>query len=220
MRLHLAAFAIVVLPLLSSGQCMPNRPLVTVTATAYEQVTADLVQLHLFIREPYTKPLSDKSMLSNTAYESNLKFVVRSSDRIDYFPEVVENSRGRYFVRKDIVITLTDRRYYPETIKKLLDLGYIVVQGVDFRTSQLEEYRTKALLQAMTSARKKAQLLAQSVGQGIGAAYSISEPKFLQQSLTEPVDSLGRRLITVDRYPENTGDITIAAEVTVSFDLK
>lgn len=220
MRTLLIAAVAFLFPLLLHGQCQPTRPLVTVTATAYEQAPADVVVIYLSVRQPYTKSLSEQNMLSNIRIETDLKFAIGGNDKVDYFPEALELKDGKYIIRKDVVITLADRRTYRETLKKLLDLEYASVSNVEFRVSQLDSYRQKALAHAMVNAKNKAQLLAQSMGQAVGAAFSISEPRYPSCHSCGLSDSLNKRVVAYDSYMQHTGDVNIAAEVTVSFDLK
>jgi uncharacterized protein YggE len=80
-----------------------------------------------------------------------------------------------YFVRKNVVITLTDLTKFEGLLSALLESGANYVMGVNFRTSDLRKYRDQARELAITAAKEKAEALAGALGQKIGKPLTISE---------------------------------------------
>jgi uncharacterized protein len=83
-----------------------------------------------------------------------------------------------YFVRKNVVITLTDLSKFEALLSTLLESGANYVMGINFRTSELRKHRDQARLLAITAAKEKADALAGALGQKIGKPLTINEEPY------------------------------------------
>jgi hypothetical protein len=83
-----------------------------------------------------------------------------------------------YIVRKHIGIKLTNINNFDQILSGLITNGVNVVQGIDFRTSELRKYRDKARAMAIQAAKEKAEAMASELGLKLGKANSVRENDF------------------------------------------
>ena len=83
-----------------------------------------------------------------------------------------------YIVRKSIGIKLTNIESFDGVLSGLITNGVNVVQGIDFRTSDLRKYRDKARAMAIQAAKEKAEAMASELGVKLGKANSVNENDF------------------------------------------
>jgi uncharacterized protein YggE len=83
-----------------------------------------------------------------------------------------------YIVRKSIGIKLTNIESFDGVLSGLITNGVNVVQGIDFRTSDLRKYRDKARAMAIQAAKEKAEAMASELGVKLGKADSVNENDF------------------------------------------
>jgi hypothetical protein len=79
-----------------------------------------------------------------------------------------------YVVRKSIGIKLTNVDGFDVVLSGLITNGVNIVQGIDFRTSELRKYRDKARAMAIQAAKEKAEAMASELGVKLGKANSIN----------------------------------------------
>jgi uncharacterized protein YggE len=82
-----------------------------------------------------------------------------------------------YFVRRSIAITLQDLSQFEGLLSALLDAGVTHVHGVDFRTTELRQYKDQARALAVQAAEQKAAAMAAELGQTIGRPILIQEER-------------------------------------------
>jgi uncharacterized protein YggE len=82
-----------------------------------------------------------------------------------------------YFVRRSIAITLQDLSQFEGLLSALLDTGVTHVHGVDFRTTELRQYKDQARTLAVQAAEEKATAMAAELGQTIGRPVLIQEER-------------------------------------------
>jgi uncharacterized protein YggE len=80
-----------------------------------------------------------------------------------------------YFVHKTIVITLRDLTKFEDLLADSLEAGVNYVHGIEFRTTELRQYRDEARAQAIQAAREKAVALAGELNQKVGDPLDIQE---------------------------------------------
>jgi uncharacterized protein YggE len=80
-----------------------------------------------------------------------------------------------YVVRKSIGIKLTNIESFDGVLSGLITNGVNIVQGIDFRTSELRKYRDKARAMAIQAAKEKAEAMASELGVKLGKANSVNE---------------------------------------------
>ncbi len=87
----------------------------------------------------------------------------------------VEGDFIGFFVRKTVVITLNDVSRFEDVYTAALSAGVTHVQGVEFRTTKLRQYRDQARALAIKAAQEKAAALAGELGRTLGKAQAIHE---------------------------------------------
>jgi len=128
-----------------------------------------------------------------------------------------------YEVRKTMALTLTDLARFEGLLTAVLDAGANRVHGVEFRSSELRAHRDAARSLAVRAAREKAEAMAAELGREIGPARSIQEgpadpiAPFRRGSPNVWQDAGGAAALIGDATA--LGQITVNAEVTVTFDL-
>jgi hypothetical protein len=80
-----------------------------------------------------------------------------------------------YTVRNMFAVTLTDPTRVEAVISMALDAGVNHLLHVDFQTSDLKKYREQAREMAVKAAREKAEKMAGTLGQTVGAPIQIDE---------------------------------------------
>lgn len=136
-----------------------------------------------------------------------------------------------YFVNKNIAITLRDVSKFDALLSAALDGGANYVRGVDFRTTQLRKYRDQARSLAAKAAQEKANAIAGQLGETLGRPRSIQvhEPGLfypyncwgqksgsqMMQNVVQEAPGSGAGGDTVA-----LGQISVKAQVTISFDLE
>lgn len=80
-----------------------------------------------------------------------------------------------YFVRKTVVVTLSDLALFESFLSQSLEAGATHVHGVEFRTTELRRYRDQARALAVNAAREKAEALCAELGQRVGEPKEIRE---------------------------------------------
>lgn len=223
-KYNLLAAIIAFLTLSSAAQIIEQRPLITVRAAASVQASPDIVIIRIRIAGKVENGnVSGVDILNRSiAYESDFKLNIITDYDVKYCLEMLSGMNGRYMIEKDIVVTLNDIAKCKDFLKEIVKLNYIEVKKVEFRTTKLLDYRQQARLKAIEQAKSKANALAAAVGQSIGKVFSITEnPTNLIEMYrdNEKEYGIGKPLIT-DDYLEYVGFISVAADLTVSFDLK
>jgi uncharacterized protein YggE len=80
-----------------------------------------------------------------------------------------------YFVHKTVVITVRDLTQFEALLAAALDAGVNYVHGIQFRTTELRQYRDEARALAIQAAQEKASALASELGQDVGEPQRIEE---------------------------------------------
>lgn len=86
-----------------------------------------------------------------------------------------ENKTYSYVANQSIAVKLDDLKNYEKIMSGLLEAGLNRIDGIEFKSSQMEAHKAEARKRAVLNARKKAQEYAETLGQKIGKAITISE---------------------------------------------
>jgi len=129
-----------------------------------------------------------------------------------------------YTVTKSVTIILQDVSKAEDLLADIFKSGVSNIQNVYFRTSQMRKYKDQARAMAIKAAQEKAFALTKEIGQSIGKAYSITEeaPTTYAYSQNRSSNYIGSAGDT-SSSEESTialGQISVTAQVTVSFELK
>ncbi|MCO6173672.1 SIMPL domain-containing protein [Flavobacterium sp. NRK F10] len=126
-----------------------------------------------------------------------------------------------YYANQTISIHLKDLKKYDALLMSLVDAGVNNIQGVEFKSSRLEQYESEARVKAMLDAKKKAEDYVSVLGQKVGKALQISDnsqvnyprPMYKTYAVAEMADAAPRETLAI-------GEIEVTANVSVSFELK
>lgn len=216
--------------------------IITVTGDAEVRVVPDEVVLTLGI-ETWDGNLSTAKQQNDARANAVLNAAERygietryiQTDHISIEP-IYEHYdyRGKltgYLVRKTIVITLKDLTRFEDLLTATLDAGANTVHGIQFRTTELRQYRDKARSLAIQAAEEKAEAMAGELGQAVGKPRTINENQaswwswynswwgsrggMMTQNIIQEVGG--------GSFAEETiapGQITVRAQVTVSFEME
>ena len=126
-----------------------------------------------------------------------------------------------YVANQAISITLHNIKDYEKIMKGLLENGLNRIDGIQFKSSEMEKYEKEARKKAVLDAKSTAEQLANPLGQEIGKAVSISEMEY------NSVQPLYRMDAAVEMSQAKGGEQTIAPgeleikiRVNVGFELK
>jgi uncharacterized protein YggE len=217
----LAVFA----PNISSAQ--ENLPLVTVTGKGEVKVTPDEVAIRFGIVSIEKNTVDARRNVEAVIKQVNAllgKYKIPASQlTMDYLqleqwpPDYAPNLTERQFrASQGITVVIKDISKFNEFLTELYNTGINRIDLVEYRTSELRKHQDAARDMAVRAAREKAEALAKSLGQSIGAAYSIEE--FPENNY--PMMRMANQSMDGGAAAETLGQISVTANVTVRFYLK
>ncbi|HEY9185722.1 MAG TPA: SIMPL domain-containing protein [Salegentibacter sp.] len=124
-----------------------------------------------------------------------------------------------YVARQAITITLEDLNKYEEIISGLLENGLNGINGIQFKSSEVEKHKTEARKRAVLAAKRKAQEFAEPLNQKVGKAISISESS---GNNFQPVYRMADMKMSEESGSQETlspGEMEISVKVHVGFQL-
>lgn len=159
----------------------------------------------------YTKSMGVKEGDVKTEY-------INLNKNYDY-----QTKEYKYVANQSISILLKDLSKYSEFIEGLLNAGINRIDGVTFKSTEIEAHNSKARMEAIKDAKKKAEEYASVLGQSVGKALTISEtgsvstpqPIYRMEMMKAPDSSGGGDMETIA-----VGEMVIEAKVNVTFHLK
>ncbi len=126
-----------------------------------------------------------------------------------------------YVANQAISITLEDLDNYEKIMSGLLENGLNGINGIQFKSSEVESYKTEARKKAILDAKRKAEEFAEPLGQQVGKAISINEnsgnnfqPVYRMAEMMKASDSAGGNQETIA-----PGELEISVKVDVGFQL-
>ncbi|MCB7480647.1 SIMPL domain-containing protein [Christiangramia sediminis] len=126
-----------------------------------------------------------------------------------------------YVANQAISIRLQDLKDYEKIMKGLLENGLNRIDGIQFKSSEMEKYEKEARKLAVLDAQNRARELAQPLGQDIGKAVSISE---MDYNSFQPVYRMDEAVeMSAAKGSQQTiapGELEIKIKVNVGFELK
>ncbi len=129
------------------------------------------------------------------------------------------NKTYTFVASQSISIQLDDLKTYETIMGGLLDSGLNRIDGVQFKSSEIEKHTTEARRLAVLNARKRAMEYVSPLDQKLGKAISISE---LETNHFPPVYKMERLQVASDMAPQESiapGEMEVRARVTVGFQL-
>lgn len=136
-----------------------------------------------------------------------------------------KEKKYNYKANQAIRILLRDIDRYEALIQGLLDSGTNRIDGVSFKSSQLEKHKSEARKKAISNAKRKAMEYAGALQQNVGRAISISEnssssgprpPMYRSMQF----DEMSVAATNVSSETIAVGEMKVSATVHVTFELK
>jgi uncharacterized protein len=236
-KILLLLFAIALSATTAFAQKEVDRPLITVTGQAEIMVVPDEVAFSLRVvtmekELPAAQAKNDQTVkaLLALARQYQIPPTKVQTGYINVTQRFTDEDATKkppvflgYTVTKSLSIVLQDVSKAEDLLADIFKSGVSYIQGVTFRTSQLRKHKDQARAMAIKAAQEKAIALTKEIGQTIGKAYSITEegptPYYQPNRSSNFIGGAG----DVAESTEGTlalGQISISAQVTVSFELK
>lgn len=187
-KLYTLALAIMMAgaaPAQSSAPAPGQLPAINVTGQAEIKVAPDLIDLRLGVEVidqdlAKAKAAHDKRVVAvlKALRDNGVEDKDVQTDYLAITPRYDGNVKSRpdwYSVEKSIQCTVRDVTTFEKVLAAALDAGATNVDGIDFRTTKLREFRDQARVNALRAAREKADLLATELGVKRGRALGITE---------------------------------------------
>ncbi len=126
-----------------------------------------------------------------------------------------------YAANQSISIKLEDLKKYEKIMSGLLDAGLNRIDGIQFKSSEIEKHKSEARKIAVLDAQRKAKEYTAPLNQSIGKAISISEnevnyfpPMYRGMEMMKASSDAGEQQTLAP------GEMEVSAKVTVGFELK
>jgi uncharacterized protein YggE len=227
--------ALVVLTLfvtMSQAQEQKQIPQVSVSGEGKIKVKPDQVVVNFGV-ENVGKDAQEVKKMNDEKIENVLKFIkkfgIPSSDfqttnvslnrTYDY-----DKKKYNFQASQSITITLKDISKYDELMMGLVDNGINNISNVEFKSTEIEKYKSEARKLAIKDAKKKAEDFVSVLGQKVGKALLITDnsanyyppqPMFKSAMLEMAADMGG-----APRQTLAVGEIEVITNVSVSFVLE
>lgn len=132
-----------------------------------------------------------------------------------------DKKKYSYRASQTIQVILRDLSRYDELMAGLTDSGVNLIQGVEFQSSKIEQYKSEARVKAMNDAKRKASDYVQPLNQKVGKAISITDNSEIHYP-SPVMYKMARAEMAMDSAPETLalGEITVTANVQVNFALE
>lgn len=223
----------------------PEPRTITTTGDAEVRVTPDEVILILGVETSAQELSAAKSQNDErvrrvlaVAKEQGIEAKYLQTEYLSLEPRYSDSYARReltgYVARKTIVVTLKEINKFESLLTAALEAGANNVQGVQFRTTELRQYRDQARALAIKAAQEKATALAKELGQTVGQPLKIEEQQsnwwawyggrwsggFSGAITQNVIQNAGGGGLTSEESTIAPGQITVNARVTVVFELE
>lgn len=206
----------------------PQVPQISVTGEGKIKVVPDRAIISVGVLNT-GKDSKEVKTLNDETVDKVIKFLKKSgiaatdykTDNVSLYKNYdYEKKKYNFQASQNISITLKDISKYDEIMMGLNDVGVNSIQGVEFKSSKMEEHEREARKKAMLNAKQKAEDYVSVLGQKVGKALLIADSS--QVYFPQPMYKGGMMAMASDAEsaPRETlaiGEIEINATVTVSF---
>lgn len=154
-----------------------------------------------------------KSGIPATDYKTNNVSLGKSYD--------YEKKKYNFQANQSLSITLKDLSKYDEVMMGLNDAGVNSIDGVEFKSSKMEDHEREARKKAMLNAKQKAADYVSVLGQKVGKALLITDNSSVY--VPQPMYKGGMMAMAADAMQRETlaiGELEINTNVTVTFALE
>ena len=205
-------------------------PQVSVSGEGKIRVTPDQAVVTVGVQNS-GKEASEVKRLNDETVDKVIKFLKKSgipttdfiTNNVSLFKNYdYEKKKYTYEANQTLAITLKDLSKYDVIMMGLNDTGINSIQGVEFKSSKLEDHEKEARKKAMLHAKQKALDYASVLGQKVGKAIMISDNStvFYPQPMYKTMNMAMANDGGAERETLAVGEIVINANVTVSFILE
>ena len=208
-----------------------QTPQINVSGEGKIKVTPDMATITIGV-ENSGKDAATVKKLNDETIDKVLKYIKKTGiPQTDFQTTQVslyktydyEKKKNNYVANQTIKVTLKDIKKYDEFMMDITDTGITNVNGVEFKSSKMEEYEAEARKKAILIAKQKANDYTSALGQKVGKVLLITDnsstyyphPVMFKGARAEAMDAAG-----APRETLAIGEIEITANVNVTFVLE
>ena len=229
MKKTVLILALLVAGISQAQEPKPQVPQISVTGEGKVKVTPDQAVVTVGFQNS-GKDAKEVKTLNDEVVDKVIKFLKKSGiPSTDYKTNNVslnksydyEKKKYTFMANQTLSITLKDLSKYDEIMMGLNDAGVNTIQGVEFKSSKMEEFEREARKKAMNNAKQKATDYVSVLGQKVGKALLISD----NSQVFYPQPMFKGNMMAMAAEADNSretlavGEIEINANVNVTFAL-
>jgi hypothetical protein len=218
---------------LASAQVPANLPpLVSVTGVGEVKVQPDEIVLNVGL-DVRDKNLDVARQQSETRVAELLKYLKKAgieakyiqSTNLSVYPQYGEYGQSTpefYMTQRSVTVTIKNVNRFDEILTGIYKTGANRVDGIEYRTSELQKHREQARKMAMQAAKQKATALTSELGAKVGRVYNITEVP--AEGYPSPIyrGRVANKMMEASAADAagptiSVGQITVSASVEVSF---
>lgn len=192
---------------------IPDQAVVTV---GFQNSGKDVKEVKTLNDEVVDKVIKflKKSGIPTSDYKTNNVSLGKSYD--------YEKKKSIFQANQTLSITLKDLSKYDEIMMGLNDSGINTIQGVDFKSSKIEDYEREARKKAIVNAKQKANDFVSVLGQKVGKAILITDNSSVHIPMPYFKGNMMAMAAEADSPRETLaiGEIEIVTNVSVVFALE
>ena len=208
----------------------PQVPQISVTGEGKVKITPDQVVINVGFQNT-GKDAKEVKNLNDEVVDKVIKFLKKSGiPATDYKTNNVslyknydyEKKKYNFQASQSLTILLKDLSKYDDVMMGLNDAGVNSINGVEFKSSKMEDYEREARKNAILNAKQKAQDYVSVLGQKVGKAVLITDnsqsyapqPMYKGNMMAMAADGGGQRETLA------VGELEIITNVSVTFALE
>lgn len=225
MRSILILFAILGTLTLQAQQNFPPQPMAMVNGEGVVKVVPDQVIIKSRI-EHEGKDATEVKKKNDATVNDVIKYlksqgIAEKNIQTDYVNlnknYNYDNKTYSYVANQAISIKLEDLKIYEKIMRGLLEAGLNRIDGIEFKSSEIEKHTTEARKRAVLNARKKAEEFVEPLGQSLGKAVSINE---IEMNNFQPMYRMNEMMQADSGAEQETlapGEMEVKVKVAVGF---
>jgi uncharacterized protein YggE len=241
MNLYTKVLAIVFVSFFSAGTLQAQQqvvlpPLVNVSGQGEVKVQPDEIILNLGVEVrdrnlEEARKQNDKKVAAILTYlrkngvdPKHVQTTYMSVQPIYTGDQYGQSTPEFYLAQKTMTVTIKNIGKFDEVLAGVYKAGANRVDGIHYRSTELEKHREQARKLAVNAAKAKAQALSSELGTRIGKVYAITESS--SEGHPRPFYGAYNKMmemaqdVSADGPTISPGQITITANVQVSFTLE
>ena len=208
----------------------PQVPQISVTGEGKVKITPDQVVINVGFQNT-GKDAKEVKTLNDDVVDKVIKFLKKSNiPATDYKTNNVslyksydyEKKKYNFQASQSLSITLKDLSKYDDVMMGLNDAGVNSINGVEFKSSKMEDYERDARKKAILDAKQKAQDYVSVLGQKVGKALLITDNS--QSYAPQPMYKGNMMAMAADggaqRETLAVGELEVNTNVSVTFALE